>query len=95
MERKKDKQIELPELEAEVLQLCLFPESFEIIVAECTTEKKESVIADAIKNLIHLKLLVAANEEVNLAWIYDSDKMRDSTFKATANGVQWMEDMHA
>lgn len=95
MERKNNKKIELPELESEVLQLCLFPESFEIIVAECTSEKKASIIADAIKNLIHLKLLVAANGEENLAWIYDSDKMQESAFKATASGVQWMEDMNA
>jgi hypothetical protein len=91
MERAKSKVIELPELEEEVLQLCLFPESFDSIVDECKTEKKLSIIADAIKNLIHFKLLIAANEDVSLTWVYDSDKMRDSTFKATARGVEWME----
>ena len=91
MERAKSKVIELPELEEEVLQLCLFPESFDSIVDECKTEKKLSIIADAIKNLIHFKLLTAANEDVSLTWVYDSDKMRDSTFKATARGVEWME----
>lgn len=92
MERKKNKQIELPELEAEVLQLCIFPESFETIVSECVSEKKQSIVADAIKNLIHHKLLIAANNEVSLTWIYDSDKMRESSFKATAKGVEWMEE---
>jgi hypothetical protein len=91
MERKKIKMIELPDLEVEVLRLCIFPETFESIVAEVQSEKKASVIADAIKNLIHYKLLVAANEANSLTWVYDSDKMRESSFKATANGVEWME----
>ncbi len=91
MERKKIKMIELPDLEMEVLRLCIFPESFESIMAEVQSEKKASVIADAIKNLIHYKLLVAANEANSLTWVYDSDKMRESSFKATANGVEWME----
>jgi hypothetical protein len=54
-------------------------------------ETKQSVIADAVKNLIHYKLLVATNNDVSLSWIYDSDKMKDSSFKATAKGVEWME----
>jgi hypothetical protein len=91
MERKKIKMIELPELEMEVLRLCIFSESFESIVSEVQAEKKASVIADAVKNLIHYKLLVAANEANSLTWVYDSDKMRESSFKATANGVEWME----
>ena len=91
MERKKIKMIVLPELEMEVLRLCIFSESFESIVSEVQAEKKASVIADAVKNLIHYKLLVAANEANSLTWVYDSDKMRESSFKATANGVGWME----
>ena len=91
MERKKSKLIELPELEAEILQLCIFPEAFESIVGEVLTETKESVIADAVKNLLHYKLLVAANKQNTMSWIYDGDKMRDSSFKATADGVEWME----
>ncbi len=91
MERKKRQQIELPELEAEVLQLCLFPEDFEALIDDCSTEKKESIIADAVKNLIHHKLLIAVNKEASLSWVYDGDKMRESSFKATAKGIEWME----
>jgi hypothetical protein len=91
MERKKSKQIELPDLEAEVLQLCIFPENFETIVSECISEKKESIVADAIKNLIHHKLLIAVNDNLSLTWVYDGDKMRESSFKATAKGIEWME----
>lgn len=91
MERKKAKIIELPELETEILNLCIFPESYESIKEECISEKKESIISDAIKNLIHYKLLVATNDENSLSWIYDSDKMKESSFKATADGVAWME----
>ena len=92
MERQKAKIIELPELEMEILRLCIFPETFESIAAECTSEKKQSVIADAIKNLIHTKLLLADNSANSLAWIYDVDKMKESSFRATANGVEWMEE---
>ena len=83
--------IELPDLESELLRPCLFPETFETLVDECNLETKQSVIADAIKNLIHHKLLVASNSYVSLSWIYDSDKMKESSFKATAKGVEWME----
>lgn len=91
MERKKITLIELPELEAEILQLCIFSETFDSIVDEVLTEKKESVIRDAVKNLLHYKLLTAANEQNSMPWLYDSDKMRESSFKATADGVSWME----
>ncbi|MDG2454895.1 MAG: hypothetical protein P8N47_03720 [Bacteroidia bacterium] len=91
MERTKSKQIELPELEAEVLKMCLFPEAFETLLDECVTEKKESIVADAVKNLIHHKLMVAVNLDISLSWVYDSDKMRESSFRATAKGVEWME----
>ncbi len=90
MERKKT-EIELPDLEAEILQLCVFAENFESLVSECTLEEKESVIGDAVKNLLYLKLLIAVNQDQIYSWVYDSDKMRESSFKATAKGVEWME----
>ena len=83
--------IELPDLESELLRSCLFPETCETRVDECNLETKQSVIADAIKNLIQHKLLVASNSYVSLSWIYDSDKMKESSFKATAKGLEWME----
>ncbi len=91
MERKKIKIIELPELELEILNMCIFPETFGSIAEECTTEKNPNVVADAIKNLIHHKLLVATNKQNALSWVYDSDKMKESMFKATADGVEFME----
>ena len=91
VERKSHQMIELPDLESELLRACLFIESFETLVEECKLESKQSVIADAIKNLIHFKLLIATNIDVSLTWVYDSDKMIDSSFKATAKGVEWME----
>jgi hypothetical protein len=91
MESESYQMIELPDLEMEILRACLFPETFDTLVDECKLENKQSVIADAIKNLIHYKLLVASNADVRLSWIYDSDKMKDSSFKATAKGVEWME----
>ena len=91
MESESYQMIELPDLEMEILRACLFQETFDTLVDECKLETKQSVIADAVKNLIHYKLLVATNNDVSLSWIYDSDKMKDSSFKATAKGVEWME----
>lgn len=89
MERQKI-EIELPSLEQEILRLCIFEESFGQIAEECD-ERNANVVADAIKNLLHHKLLVATNRQNSLNWIYDSDKMKESTFKATALGIAWME----
>ncbi|MBT8326879.1 MAG: hypothetical protein KJP21_04095 [Bacteroidia bacterium] len=91
MEREKTKIIELPELEKEILDMCIFQESFESIADECVKEKNRNIIADAIKNLIHYKLLIPTNQDNSLTWVYDSDKMKDSSFKATAAGISWME----
>ncbi len=92
MERKKVKVIELPQLEEEILNMCIFPESFSSIFEECESEKNINVVSDAIKNLIHYKMLVPTNQVNSLTWVYDSDKMQESTFKATALGVEWMEE---
>lgn len=91
MERTKAK-IELPELEMEVLSYCIFTESFESLCAEVQLVKDVNVVADAIKNLIHRKLLVAVNQNMgNLKWVYDTDKMRDSQFRATALGLAYLQ----
>ena len=91
MERKKIQLIKLPDLESELLKACLFIETFDTLCEECTQNVNENVVADAIKNLIHYKLLVPTNKEISLTWVYDSDKMHDSSFKATADGVEWIE----
>lgn len=90
MERKKNK-IEIPDLEIEILGLCLFEEAFDTLVSEVKLETKVAVIADAIKNLIHLKFIKPSNLQNSLSWIYDSDKMMESKFQATARGIQWLE----
>jgi hypothetical protein len=90
MEREK-MEIELPELEQMVLDKCLFSERFDTIVEEVPKEYPENVIGDAIKNLIHLKFLVPDNAQFTHSWIYDSDKMKNGTFKATALGINWLE----
>jgi len=84
--------IELPELERMVLDKCLFSESFDTIVEEVSKEYKTNVVADAIKNLIHLKLLTPVNSQYNLTFFYDSDHMKQGTFRATALGIKWLED---
>lgn len=83
--------IELPDLELEVLNLCLYPESFQVICEECNLSSDPNVIADAIKNLLHYKLLSPINEDNGMTnWMYDSDRMRDSQFRATAAGQDYL-----
>ena len=83
-------EIELPELEAELLQRCIFPESFDRLVEETASDIPKSVIADALKVLMHHKLLIADNSENNLTWVYDGDRMFESSFRATALGITWI-----
>lgn len=92
METKKMEVIELPELEQMVLDKCLFSETFDSIVEEVSGDYKSSVVADAIKNLIHLKFLTPVNTQYNLTWFYDSDHMKQGIFRATALGIKWLED---
>ncbi|MFY0644429.1 MAG: hypothetical protein JXR19_08165 [Bacteroidia bacterium] len=93
MEREKTKMIEIPDLELEILKLCLYEESFNTICEECQITDDLNIIGDAIKNLIHLKLLKPENTEMrSMSWIYDGDKMNESCFRATAKGVDYMLD---
>ena len=87
MEAKKT-EIELPNLERSILDRCLFPESFHVLCEESRDLANEPVVADAIKNLLHLKLLTAINSnEQPLRWMYDVDRMGDCRFVATAKGL--------
>lgn len=72
--------------------MCLFEESYSSIKEESELSNSEHIISDAIKNLSHYKMLVPVNISNTLSWVYDSDKMRESTFKATALGILWVED---
>ena len=88
MEGKKT-QIELPEIEREVLNLCLFPEHFDTICEECQNTKNSKVVADAIKNLLDYKFLIAINSHSDhMKWMYDVDSMKDSQFVATSKGLE-------
>ena len=88
MERTKIALDDLPDLEKEILNLCIYMESFSKICEECSWTKDENVIADAIKTLIHQKLLKTVNQGNSLSWIYDSDRMRESQFILTAQGIE-------
>jgi hypothetical protein len=62
-------------------------ESFSRICEECTWTHDRNIIADAIKNLIHYKLIKPVNDQNSLNWIYDSDRMAESRFIATGQGL--------
>ncbi len=86
--------IELPQLEMEILGYCLFKESFGQICEECQWTKNVNIIGDAIKNLIHLKLLIADNQDRDLKWMYDGDKMSQSYFRATTKGIDLLSTLN-
>ena len=94
MEGKTHSSIELPELEQEILGFCLFRESFSQICEECQWTKDPHVVADAIKNLIHHKLLRAENGDMDLKWMYDGDRMHQSHFRATAKGIDLLASLN-
>ena len=82
---------ELDELEFDILDAIYFVESFEHIVEECR-EKNKNVIADALKQMIHKKWVVAMqfDEEKNdyvRSFIYDSDDMNAYHYLATKEGL--------
>lgn len=87
--------MDLDEVEMNVLGLLLFPERFSKIVEESQAIATEHVVADALKNLIHKKLIVAgymSDENVfSTSVFYDSDKMKQSAFKASRKGLDALD----
>ncbi len=91
MERQKTKMIELPDLEREILSLCVFKEKFSTICEECQGDVDPKIVADAIKNLLDLKLLRADNvDRGQFNWMYDGDQMNESSFVLTAKGMDYL-----
>ncbi len=80
----------LNELEWDILNAIYFVEPFENILAEC--KAPAPIVADALKQLIHKKYVVAmrfdeTSQEYVRSFIYDSDNMYAYRYLATKEGL--------
>jgi hypothetical protein len=80
----------LTELESDILNAIYFVEPFENILAEC--KAPVPIVADALKQLIHKKYVVAMmfdedKQEYIRSFIYDSDNMHAYQYLATKEGL--------
>lgn len=84
----------MDELEIAVLELLLFPEHFNNIVAECKVKVSRHVIGDALKTLLHDKyvspLRLDKNGKYERSIGYDSDDMEAFYYQITAKGIDML-----
>lgn len=92
MGRIQAKMIELDLVEKGVLEKLIFEETFENIIQESKDLALPNVIADVLKYLIQHKLVVAKypteTKKSKAGFMYDSDRMKDYTYQATAKGIR-------
>lgn len=84
--------MDLDNVEKGVLEKLIFEERFENIIQECKELALPNVIADVLKYLIQHKLVVAKypteTKKSKAGFMYDSDRMKDYTYQATAKGIK-------
>ena len=84
--------MDLDLVEKGVLEKLIFEEHFENIVSECSSLALPNVINDILKYLIQHKLVVAKlpseTKKSKSGFMYDSDRMKDYTYQATAKGLK-------
>lgn len=80
------------QLQRKVLSLLIFPESFQHILEECGKDLSAPVITSVIKDLMRdNKLCPVDAESGKKTFFYDSDRMHDYYYQATARGLDWLE----
>lgn len=98
MERKESQDlIEAREeqLQRKVLSMLIFPESFSHIVEESGKEMSVPVIVSVIKDLMRDNKLCPIDAETGKkTFFYDSDRLNDYLYQATARGLEWLEKKH-
>lgn len=86
--------MELDLLEKGVLEKLIFEETYESILLECKSLALPNVISDILKYLIQHKCVVAKvvleNKKSKAGFMYDSDRMKDYTYQATAKGIRFL-----
>lgn len=79
------------QLEVKILEHLIFEETIDHILDECKTVAPSNVIIRILKQLLHQKQVVARTpvpgRSSKPGFIYDSDKMDDYTYQATAKGL--------
>lgn len=81
-----------------VLELLLFPEHFNNIVAECRESSSQHIVGDVLKTLLHdgfvspLRLDESGNFVRSIG--YDSDDMRAYYYQITAKGIDVLNAHH-
>lgn len=87
--------MDLDKVEIGVLEKLIFEETFENMLQECRDLALPNVIADVLKYLIQHKLVVAkvpsATKKSKPGFMYDSDRMNDYTYQATAKGIKYLQ----
>ena len=78
--------------ERKILDRLIFPESFEVIQEE--TELGYGELRDDIINLMNSRLIEVVDQESSgeskLSW-FDSDNVKQSTYRITKSGIQHMK----
>jgi hypothetical protein len=81
----------MDEIEYAVLELLIFPESFESIVEECAVREGKHVIGDVLKSLLHDELVnpYLKSEDGNFTKSlgYDSDFLNHYHYQISAKGL--------
>lgn len=83
----------MDEVEKAVLELLLFPESFEHIVEECKVKVDTSthVIGDVLKKLLHDEYVIPVRKTEEGDFVrnigYDSDDMNSFFYQLSAKGI--------
>jgi hypothetical protein len=90
----KEGELVMVELDFAVLELLLFPEEFDNIVAECRIPSTKHVIGDVLKTLLHDDLVspMVKNEVGNFERRigYDSDHMEAFYYQITGKGIDML-----
>lgn len=90
--------MDLDNVEKGVLEKLIFEETFENILEECRELALPNVISDVLKYLIQHKLVVAkvplGNKKSKPGFMYDSDRMSDYTYQATAKGIKHLQEFY-
>ncbi|MFM9943979.1 MAG: hypothetical protein ACKVQB_01970 [Bacteroidia bacterium] len=90
--------MDLDAVEKGVLEKLIFEETFDNIIQECRDLALPNVTADVLKYLIQHKLVVAkvpadlapgeTKGKSKAGFMYDTDRMKDYTYQATAKGIR-------
>jgi len=85
---------ELDPIALGVLEKLIFEEAFDHILQECKDLANSNVIADVLKYLIQHKLVIAKlpleNRRSKAGFMYDTDRMGDYKYQATAKGIKYI-----